>query len=253
MSNIHTSQDGAVFKLRFNRPEKKNAILGAMYADAAAAFNTANNDPQVRVLVITGAGDSFCAGNDLKDFLDNPPTDKDAPVFRFMNAVQAFQKPVIAAVNGVAIGIGTTVLLHCDFAYAAPSAKFQLPFVNLALMPEFGSSLLLPRFVGTRKAAELLLLAEVFDAATARDIGLLNAVVEADQLQEFVAAKARILASKPPASMRATKALLRSDRQNIADQVAMENEIFGERLKSAELKEAVTAFLEKRPADFSKF
>ncbi len=253
MSHIETSRDGAVFTVRFNRPEKKNALLGAMYADAADAFKTAADDSEVRVLVITGAGDSFCAGNDLKDFLENPPSSKDAPVFLFMHTLQDFPKPVVAAVNGVAIGIGTTVLLHCDLAYAAPTAKFQLPFVNLALMPEFGSSLLLPRFIGTRKATELLLLAEVFDAATARDIGLLNDVVAADELQAFVAAKARTLASKPPASMRATKALLKADSENVVDHIALENQIFAERLKSPELKEAVTAFFEKRPADFSKF
>ena len=177
----------------------------------------------------------------------------DAPVFRFMHGLAAFTKPVVAAVNGVAVGIGTTVLLHCDFAYAVPAAKFQLPFVNLALVPEFASSLLLARFLGPRRAAELLMLGEPFGAEAALGFGLLNAIVPADQLEATVRAKATALASKPPAALRATKALLNAGRAEISERITLEANVFGERLHSAELKEAVTAFFEKRAPDFSKF
>lgn len=242
-----------VLTLRFNRPDKKNAILASMYADAADALKAADANANVRVVVLTGSGDSFSAGNDLKDFIENPPMGADAPVFRFMHGLAAFTKPVVAAVNGVAVGIGTTVLLHCDFAYAVPNAKFQLPFVNLALVPEFASSLLLARFLGPRRAAELLMLGEPFGAETALGFGLLNGIVAADQLEATARAKATALAAKPPAALRATKALLNADRDEISKRIMLEAKVFGERLQSAELKEAVTAFFEKRAPDFSKF
>jgi enoyl-CoA hydratase/carnithine racemase len=251
--HVVTEIAGGVLTLRFNRPDKKNAILAAMYADAAEAFAAAEADTNVRVVVITGSGDSFTAGNDLKDFIEHPPKNGDAPVFRFMHGLAGFSKPVIAAVNGVAVGIGTTVLLHCDFAYAVPAAKFQLPFVNLALVPEFASSLLLARFLGPRKAAELLMLGEVFDAETAHGIGLLNAVVPVDQLDAIVKAKAAALAAKPPAALRATKALLNADKHEVTARIGLEGKVFEERLQSAELKEAIAAFFEKRAPDFSKF
>ena len=251
--HVVTDIAGGVLTLRFNRPDKKNAILAAMYADAAQALAAAEADAGIRVVVITGSGDSFTAGNDLKDFLENPPKNNDAPVFRFMHGLADFSKPVIAAINGVAVGIGTTVLLHCDFAYAVPTAKFQLPFVNLALVPEFASSLLLARFLGLRKAAELLMLGEVFDAETALGLGLINAVVPADQLEAVVKTKATALAAKPPAALRATKALLSADKHEVTARIALEAKVFGERLQSAELKEAISAFFEKRAPDFSKF
>ncbi len=251
-SHVVTDIAGGVLTLRFNRPDKKNAILSAMYADAAAALKAADTDASVRVVVITGSADSFTAGNDLKDFLENPPQNNEAPVFQFMYGLAAFSKPVVAAINGLAVGIGTTVLLHCDFAYAVPSAKFQLPFVNLALVPEFASSLLLARFLGPRKAAELLMLGEGFDADAALEFGLINAVVPADQLEAVVKAKAALLAGKPPAALRATKALLNADRSEVATRIALEAKVFGERLQSPELKEAIGAFFEKRAPDFSK-
>lgn len=250
---ILKQSDGAILTLAFNRPEKRNAITAAMYAALAEALAAADADPAVRVVVLTGAGDAFTAGNDLKDFAENPPTDHTAPVFRFMSALARFQKPVVAAVNGVAVGIGTTLLLHVDTAVAGDGAKFALPFVNLALVPEFGSSLLLPRFVGVRKAQELLMTGEAFDAAAALAMGLVGAVVPADQ----VAARARDialeLATKPPAALRATKALLRGDQAAIEAAIAAEAGVFGQRLKSPELQEAVAAFFAKRPPDFSKF
>ena len=251
--HIVTDIAGGVLTLRFNRADKKNALTTAMYAEAATALKAAETDTNVRVVVITGSGDSFSAGNDLGDFMENPPADNDAPVFRFMHALARFPKPVIAAANGIAVGIGTTVLLHCDFAYAVPTAKFQLPFVNLALVPEFASSLLLARHLGTRKATELLMLAEKFDAETAESFGLINAVVPADQLEAVVNAKAAALASKPPAALRATKALLKADGTEVAARIGLEAKVFGERFQSGELREAITAFFEKRAPDFSKF
>ena len=251
--HVVTDITSGILTLRFNRADKKNALTTAMSAEAATAFKAAETDNNVRVVVITGSGDSFSAGNDLGDFMENPPTDNDAPVFRFMHALASFPKPVIAAVNGIAVGIGTTVLLHCDFAYAVPTAKFQLPFVNLALVPEFASSLLLARHLGTRKATELLMLAEKFDAETAASFGLINAVVPADQLEAIVQEKAKVLAAKPPAALRATKALLKADGNEVAGRIGLEAKIFGERLQSGELREAITAFFEKRAPDFSKF
>jgi enoyl-CoA hydratase/carnithine racemase len=250
---IQIERDGAILTLRFNRADKKNAITAAMYAGLAATLKNADNDATVRVVVITGAGDAFTAGNDLKDFAENPPKAADAPVFQFMDALARFTKPVIAAVNGVAVGIGTTLLLHCDLAYAVPTAKFALPFVNLALVPEFGSSMLLERFAGLRKAQELLLTGDAFDAETALNAGLVNALVPADQLAATVKAKAASLASKPPSALRATKALIRGDIAEVKARIAAEANVFGERLQSAELQEAVAAFFAKRAPDFSKF
>ncbi len=251
--HVVTEIADGVATVRFNRPDKKNAIHSGMYAEAASAIAAAADDTNVRVLVLTGTGDAFTAGNDLKDFLENPPKEHDAPVFRFMHALANFPKPVIAGVNGVAVGIGTTVLLHCDFVYAVPAAKFQLPFVNLALVPEFASSLLLARFLGPRRAAELLMLGEAFDAKAAEGFGLVNAVVPADQLDATVQAKAKALAAKPPAALRATKALLNADHAEVAARIALEAKEFGARLKSDELKEAIAAFFEKRQPDFSRF
>jgi enoyl-CoA hydratase/carnithine racemase len=241
-----------VLTLRFNRPEKKNALLAAMYSAAADALKVAAGDNSVRVAIITGTADSFTAGNDLKDFLENMPTDADAPVFRFMRTLATFPKPVIAAVNGLAIGIGTTMLLHCDLAYAVPAAKFQMPFVNIAIVPEFASTLLLPRLVGPVRAAELLMLGEAISAEKALAYGLINAVVAPEDLISTVTARAAVLASKPPTAMRQTKALLRGNGAEIAERIGWENKIVGERLASAEFREAATAFFEKRAPDFSK-
>ncbi len=252
-SNIRTEKNGGVLTLTFNRPDKKNALLTAMYADTAAALRGAGEDPDVRVVVVTGSGDSFCAGNDLKDFLENPPMTPDAPVFQFMESFARCPKPVIAAVNGIAVGVGTTMLLHCDLVYASTSAKFQFPFVNIALVPEYASTFLLPRLVGNARASELMLLGEVFDAERALNLGILNGVAAPDALMTTVMEKAAALAAKPPASIRKTKALLRAGAKKIDAQIQLENKALGESLNSAEFKEAATAFLEKRAPDFSKF
>ena len=252
-AHVVTEIADGVMTVTFNRPEKKNAITAAMYAAMTSGCRVAEADPAVRVVVIAGVGDAFTAGNDLKDFAENPPLDHHAPVFQFMAALAGLSKPVIAAVNGVAVGIGTTLLLHCDLAYATPTARFQMPFVNLALVPEFASSLLIPRLVGTRRAAELLMLGEPFSAEMALNYGLINAVVPAEALRETVMAKARALAAKAPAALRETKRLLHADHAEISATIAREAEAFGKRLKSPEFAEAAQAFFEKRAPDFSRF
>jgi len=250
---IATAIDGGVLTIRFNRADKKNAITAAMYQAMAEALTAADSNAAVRVAVITGSGDAFTAGNDLKDFAENPPKGADAPVFRFMYALAGFKKPVIAAVNGVAVGIGTTLLLHCDFVIATPHARFQLPFVNLALVPEFASSLLLPRAIGPKRAMEVMLLGGPFMPDFAMTSGLINALVPAEQLDVTVKGGAAALASKPPAALRAARNLLRGDVAEIKHRITEEAAIFAERLKSPEFREAAEAFLAKRPPDFSKF
>lgn len=251
--NITQSIDGGILTLTIARPEKKNALTVAMYAALAEAITSANGDKTVRVILITGSEDSFTAGNDLGDFLENPPVDASSPVFKFMHAIAGAQKPVVAAVNGLAIGIGTTMLLHCDFVYAVETARFQLPFVNLGLVPELGSSLVLPALAGRAKAAELLMLGNPFYTATAVEIGLVNEACAADALIETAMETANALAAKPPAALRKTKALLNADVDTVTARIKAEAKLFGEQLNSAEVKEAIAAFFEKRAPDFSKF
>jgi enoyl-CoA hydratase/carnithine racemase len=252
-AHILTSRLDGVFKLQINRPEKKNALTIAMYQAMTEALNTAEADPSVRVLIIAGAETCFTAGNDLADFLNNPPTGEDSPVFMFLKALIAAQKPVIAAVHGVAVGIGTTMLLHCDLVYAGPSARFQLPFVNLGLTPEAGSSLILPQLMGHRRAAELLMLGETIDAEAALAFGLINAVRADGELDEFVMHKAEVLASKPPTALRLTKSLMkRVPRPAIQETMSEEGKIFIARLRSPEAREAMQAFFERRQPDFSR-
>ncbi len=250
---IQTVVEDRVMTIRFNRPEKKNAILREMYLGAANALKAAQTDTNVRVVVITGAGDCFTAGNDLKDFLEVPPVREDAEVFQYMFTLSAFPKPVIAAVNGLAIGIGTTTLFHCDLIYAVPEATFQMPFVSLGVVPEFASSLLAPRLMGRTTAAELLLLGEPFGAERAKEIGLITAIVPASELAATVAKKAKALTVKPPGSLRDAKRLMHADIADVQKRIAEESRIFGERLRTPEFKEAATAFFEKRAPDFSRF
>ncbi len=185
--------------------------------------------------------------------MENPPTDSASPVFRFMHAIAGAQKPVVAAVNGLAIGIGTTMLLHCDLVYAVDTARFQMPFVNLGLVPELGSSLVLPALAGHARAAELLMLGDMFDVSVAKDIGLVNAVCSADELLPTAQGAAKKLALKPPAALRQTKALMNADLDTVRARIDAEAKVFSERLNSDEVKEAIAAFFEKRPPDFSKF
>jgi len=253
MTDIVTLREGAVQRIQLNRPDKKNAITTAMYAALADAIVAADADRSVRVMLLHGAGDAFTAGNDLHDFLANPAQSEDRPAFRFLHAISHAAKPIVAAVHGVAIGIGTTMLGHCDLVYAAEGTRFHLPFVNLGLCPEGASSVLLPLTAGYQRAAELLMLAEPFDAAKAREIGLVTEVVPGSQLLAAAAAAAQRLAAKPPQSLRVTKQLLkRALMPQIEAALAAELQAFAARLASPEAKEAFTAFFEKRPADFSK-
>lgn len=243
----------AVVRIQINRPEKKNALTLTMYDAMTEALLTAEADPAVRVILFAGADTCFTAGNDLGDFLDNPPSGDDSPVFRFLKTLIAAQKPVLAAVHGVAVGIGTTMLLHCDLVWAGPSARFQLPFVNLGLTPEAASSLLLPQLMGHRRAAELLLLGETFDAETALAVGLVNGLRADSELDEYVLHKARALAAKPPTAVRLSKQLMkRWPAEAVRQAMSAEGAIFISRLHSPEAREAMTAFFERRQPDFSR-
>ncbi|MDB5822611.1 MAG: enoyl-CoA hydratase [Herminiimonas sp.] len=252
--DIRNEKANGICTIQFDRPEKKNAITQGMYQAMADALKDAGADATVRVIVISGRPEIFTAGNDLEDFLKNPPQGADNPVAQFMQNLSKAEKPVIAAVSGAAIGIGTTLLLHCDLVYAADNAKFSLPFTQLGLCPEFGSSLLLQRVAGYQKAAEKLLFGEAFSAQEAANMGLVNHIVAADQLDAFIAGRAAKLAALPAASLRATKRLMKANL-GPALGAAMTEELkhFKEMLGAPEAKEAITAFFEKRKPDFSKF
>jgi|HubBroStandDraft_1064217.scaffolds.fasta_scaffold00066_20 enoyl-CoA hydratase/carnithine racemase len=241
-----------ILEIRLNRPEKKNAITEAMYAAMAAALVEAEPDPAIRVVLFSGNGSAFCAGNDLSDFVASPPVGTEAPVFRFLRAVSESSKVLIAGVQGAAIGIGTTLLLHCDLVVAAKGARLALPFVNLGLVPEAASSLLLPRLIGHQRAAELFLLGESFDAATALGFGLVNRVVEEDEVLATARGLAQKVAAKAPSAVRLIKRLMRSKSATVRERMEEEARDFAGQLGSAELQEAVTAFFEKRAPDFSR-
>lgn len=251
--DIVTSIDGPVMAVRFDRPDKKNAITVAMYAALADALAQAADDPDIRVVTIGGESGIFTAGNDLKDFMTERPAETgDMPVFRFLGAIAAFPKVVVAGVEGLAVGIGTTMLLHCDLVVAARSARFSLPFVDLALVPEAASSLLLPRLIGRQRAARHFLLAEPFDAETAYQYGLVTELVEHREADARAADIARRIAAKPPEAVRITKRLLADPSGTIAERMAEEGALFGDRLGSTEAREAFSAFFEKRAPDFSR-
>lgn len=243
-----------ILRVTMNRPEKKNALSLAMYEAMTAALERADADDEVRVVLLTGVGTSFTSGNDVLDFMNAPPTDESSPVVKFLRALHHLHKPLVAAVNGIAIGIGTTVLLHCDLAYAAPGAVFQMPFVNLGLCPEAGSSYLLTQYLGLRKASELILLGDKFDAQTALACGLVNGVAAEGELMAMAMEKAHRLAAQPPASLRISKALLKQgNKAAVEHAMSEEGRHFMERLTSMEAAEAFTAFMERRKPDFSAF
>jgi len=224
-----------------------------MYITMADLFNNAAKDDGVRVVLWHGAGDSFCAGNDLQDFLKNPMGPGESPQSRLIEAFIAFDKPIVAAVHGFAIGGGTTMLTHCDFVYAGESAKFQMPFINLALVPEFGTSFSVPARVGHLRAAELIMLGEPFTAARAAELGLVTRVVPDRDLLATATATAQKLAAKPSGALRACKQLIkRNSIDQLREAVKIENQEYVERVPSAEAKEAFSAFLEKRPPNFNK-
>jgi enoyl-CoA hydratase/carnithine racemase len=247
-SEISVSTDAGIATIRLDRPAKKNALTVAMYAALADAIGAAEADGNVRVILLHGAGNAFTAGNDLNDFLAAPPDREGAPVFRFLHALAGATKPVVAAVHGVAIGIGTTILLHCDLAVAEEGTRFALPFVDLGLVPEAASSLLLPQQAGYHRAAELLLLGAPFDAATALDAGIVNRVTPAGGALAAAQSFARALADKPPEAVRLTKRLLKSPPEPVAARIAAEGAVFGERLRSPEMTAAVKAFFDRKAA-----
>lgn len=253
MSEIQTERSESILRITVNRPAKKNAMTSAMYNDLADVFNEAAKDESVRVVIWDAAGDSFSAGNDVEDFLKNPPGPGESPQARLGNALLNLDKPVIAVVKGAAVGGGTTLLTHCDFVYAGESAKFQLPFVNLGLVPEFGSSWSLAARSGYLRAAELFMLGQPFKAELAAEIGLVTRVVPDSELSATAKETAEKLAAKPIGALRATKKLLkRSSRQQVEEAIQAEVEEFSARVRSAEVREVFTAFLEKRAPDFTK-
>jgi len=242
---ILKSSAGGVCELRFDRPEKRNAITHRMYQALAAELHAAAADEAVRVVLLSGAGASFCAGNDLNDFVGGPEFTSAHPVMDVLHTLATFDKPLVAAVHGPTVGIGVTMLLHCDLVVAARGTQFIMPFVALGLVPEAGSSLLLPRLVGQPRAAELLLLGEPLDAAAAERLGLVNRVVEPDKLLDEARALAQRLVRQPAEALRATRRLLRGDTAELCARIEAEAQVFGARLKSAEFLAQVRALLGK--------
>jgi enoyl-CoA hydratase/carnithine racemase len=252
---VRVTVDKGVQSLTLNRADKKNALNAAMYQALADGLDRAERDPAIRVTLITGTGGAFTSGTDVSIFAaaSAAPLDSAEPGNPFVPSLMAAEKPVVAAVNGIAVGIGVTMLLHCDLVYAAKSATFQLPFVRLGLVPELGSSLLLPRLIGLQKAADLFLLAKKIDAEQAEALGLVAEIFADRALRAEALARAQALAAMPPNAVRIVKALLRGpDRERLAAQIEAEDSHFFPQMRSAEAKEAFSAFFEKRPADFSK-
>jgi enoyl-CoA hydratase/carnithine racemase len=242
-----------VLRVEMNRPDKKNAMTGAMYSRLAEVLAEADKDDKVRVVLWHGAGDAFTAGNDIVDFLENPPHGSDSPQSRLTAALIDFAKPLVAAVRGIAVGGGTTMLTHCDFVVAGESTRFQVPFINLALTPEFGSSFSIPARAGYLGAAQLYFLGEPFSASRAAELGLVTQVVPDADVLHIATATARKLAAKPAGALKAHKRLLKQASLGLVNAaVAAEEQEFGERVVSAEAKEAFSAFIEKRPPNFQQ-
>ena len=253
MDEIITERAGSILRIQLNRPKKRNAMTSGMYVALADILKNAARDERTRVVLWHGAGDSFSAGNDVEDFLKNPPVAGESPQAQLMNALLDFDKPLIAAVQGAAIGGGTTMLLHCDFVYAGESAKFQMPFINLALVPEFGSSCIVPGRIGHLRAAELILLGSPYDAKRALELGLVTQVVPDQDLLSIATATAQKLAAKPAGALQASKRLMKQPlREQIKVAMRAENEEFSAQVRSADAKEALTAFMEKRKPDFTR-
>jgi enoyl-CoA hydratase/carnithine racemase len=247
MNEVITERSGGILRVTLNRPAKKNAMTSSMYTAMAEIFENAAKDDGVRVVLWNAVGDAFCAGNDLEDFLKNPPGSAESPQARLGSALVNLDKPLIAAVQGAAIGGGTTLLAHCDFVYAGETAKFQLPFVNLGLVPEFGSSWSLPARAGHLRAAELILLGLPFDARHAAELGFVTRVVSDDALLATATEAAEKLAAKPPVALQTCKRLMkRFSREQMVEAMKAENDEFAARVRSPEAKQALTAFLNKR-------
>jgi enoyl-CoA hydratase/carnithine racemase len=253
-THIRTAVLNGVATIEIARPEKKNALTAAMYQAMADAVLDAQLDGAVRALLITGQPGIFTSGNDLEDFVQRPPAGPDSPVVRFMKALAECDKPVVAAVTGGAVGIGTTMLLHCDLVYVADDARLAMPFVGLGLVPEYASSLLLPQLMGHVRAAERLLLGDPFNGAQAVELGLANAVLPAAEVLNHARRVAERFNALPPGAVQDAKRLMkRAGKDAIAQQMAVEGELFAARLRSPEAREAFQAFFEKRKPDFSKF
>jgi enoyl-CoA hydratase/carnithine racemase len=243
-----------VARIAIARPEKKNAITVAMYQAMADAIGTAHDDGTVRAILIHGEKDIFTAGNDLEDFMKNPPAGMDAPVFQFMQALGLSEKPVVAAVNGAAVGIGTTMLMHCDLVYCADNAMFSMPFVSLGVCSEFASSLTIPLAAGYHKAAEKLLLAEPISAEEALEMKIVNRILPPGEVLDYAIRQAERFNALPPASVRETKRLMKFSWRSMTEKLIMEEaKSFERMLRSAEAKEAFSAFFERRKPDFSRF
>jgi enoyl-CoA hydratase/carnithine racemase len=252
MSDIITERVGSVLEIQLNRPDKKNAVLASMYATIADLLEQAAEDDDVRVVLLHGAGDSFTAGNDLNDFVKNPPGSGDSPQARLIAALIDFDKPIVAAVHGAAVGFGTTVLPHFDIVYAGQSAKFQMPFVNLGVVNEFCSTYTLPALMGHLRAAELMLSGQRFDAQRACELGLVNHVVPDAELLPKARQTAAMLAEKPIGSLRANKRLMKQAcRAQLVQAGKAELAEFASRIVGPDFKEAVTAFFEKRQPHFA--
>jgi len=245
---VALSRDGQVLCATLSRLEKKNALTGAMYQALVDAFAQASRDETIGALLLRGREGVFTAGNDIADFLSVAGSPGASPGTIFIRTLASLEKPLVAAVEGPAIGIGTTLCFHCDLVYAAPSARFQMPFVNLGLVPEAGSSLLAPQRFGYAKAAEFILLAEGFDAAVARDLGLVNAIVEPGELYAHALAKAQALAAKPRDALLATRRLLRGDPAMLKARMDEELRLFGEAVRSPQARAAFMAFMQKAKA-----
>jgi enoyl-CoA hydratase/carnithine racemase len=257
--SIRTATLNGVATIEIARPEKKNAITGAMYKAMADALDAAREDPAVRAVLITGQPGIFTSGNDIEDFMQRPPgagsDGSDSPAFQFMRALIGCEKPVIAAVTGAAIGIGTTMLLHCDLVYVSDEARLAMPFVSLGLVPEFASSVIVPRLMGHVKAAEKLLLGDPFTGAEAVECGIANAVLPQAEVANHARRVAQRFNALPPGAVRETKKLIRRGEQAelLLQTIPIEGAVFAERLHSPEAREAFTAFFQKRKPDFSKF
>jgi len=252
---IEISAEAGVLTVRMNRPEKKNALTAAMYQGLADALDEAAARDDIRCTLILGTPGAFSAGNDIGDFLKVAMSGQrdSMAVFEFLERIILAKKPVAAGVDGLAIGVGVTMLMHCDHVVASARSTFRTPFVDLGLLPEAGSSLILPQLAGYQQAAELILLGRPFDAARAQAMGLVNGVVPEDRLLDTALEAARALAAQPPGALRLARSLLKRTAKLLADRVNEEMQLFGECLASPESKEAMTAFFEKRKPDFSKF
>ncbi|MDE2606213.1 MAG: enoyl-CoA hydratase [Burkholderiales bacterium] len=251
--DILVHAEGGVMTLTLNRLERKNSITSDMYAALADGIARAQEDAAIRVVLIQGHETVFSAGNDIGDFLNKPPAGPDSPVFRFLRGIATFPKPLLAAVCGPAVGIGTTMLFHCDLVYAGDNAAFSMPFANLGLCPEAASSVLVPQMLGYHRAAEALMLGEPFFAEAALEVGLVNRVVPPTEANDYANAQARKLAAKPLSSLVETKRLMKKGQQQLVlQQMLDEGESFGRMLREPAAKEAFTAFMEKRKPDFSK-